>query len=170
MHIKFATGIIFIVLLSSFLLDIYQVSADTLVTSVQVGESPLIFKYDPNSGKIDIMTRDSNTINQTVAPWGCTPEITKGCTDMTNASSTYLSIAVGAVVGALITWLVYALQKKSTIKQDENLKRLKELDERHDNILNLIQHFQKHQEKLLEQILSMDKKIDSVIERNNNIT
>lgn len=170
MLIKFVPGIIFVVLLSSVTLDTYRVSADTLVTSVQVGDSPLLFEYNPNSGKADIITRDSNTINQTVAPWGCTPEITKGCTDMTNASSTYLSIAVGAVVGALITWLVYALQKKSTVKQDENLKRLKELDERHDNILNLIQHFQKHQEKLLEQILNMDKKIDSVIERNKNFT
>ncbi len=89
---------------------------------------------------------------------------------MTNASSTYLSIAIGAVVGALISWLVYALQKRSTVKQDENLKRLKELDERHDNILNIIQQFQKHQEKLLEQILGLEKKIDSLIERKQNNT
>lgn len=87
---------------------------------------------------------------------------------MTNASSTYLSIAIGAVVGALISWLVYALQKKSAVKQDENLKKLKELDERHDTILKLIQDFQKHQEDLLQQILSLDKKIDSIIERKNN--
>jgi hypothetical protein len=71
---------------------------------------------------------------------------------------------MGAVIGALISWLVYVIQKKSIVKQDENLKRLKELDERHDNILNQIQDFQKHQEKLLEQILGLDKKIDSLIE------
>ena len=71
------------------------------------------------------------------------PEITKGCIDMTNASSTYLSIAIGAVVGALISWLVYAMQKKSTIKQDENLKRLKELDERHDTIFEINTGFPK---------------------------
>ena len=65
-------------------------------------------------------------------------------------------------------WLVYVMQKKSTIKQDEHLKRLKELDERHDTILKLIQDFQKHQEKLLQQILSLDKKIDSVIEKKKN--
>ena len=87
---------------------------------------------------------------------------------MTNASSTYLSIAIGAVVGLLISWLVYALQKKSTIKQDENLKRLKELDERHDTILEMVQDFQKHQENLLQQILSLDEKIDSVVEKKNN--
>jgi uncharacterized protein YlxW (UPF0749 family) len=89
---------------------------------------------------------------------------------MTNASSTYLSIAIGAVVGAFISWLVYALQKKSTIKQEENLKRLKELDERHDTILKLIQQFQKHQEKLLDQILNLDKKIDAAVEKKDSTT
>ena len=168
MSIKLIPVLIFIALLSNILLDIDLVSADTLVTSAEVGDNPLLLEYDPNSGKVDILTRDSNILNQTVAPWGCTPEITKGCIDMTNASSTYLSIAIGAVVGALISWLVYALQKRSTVKQDENLKRLKELDERHDNILNLIQQFQKHQETLLEQILGMEKKIDSLIERKQN--
>ena len=165
MSIKLIPVLIFIALLSNVLLDIDPVSADTLVTSAEVGDNPLLLEYDPNSGKVDILTRDSNILNQTVAPWGCTPEITRGCIDMTNASSTYLSIAIGAVVGALISWLVYALQKRSTVKQDENLKRLKELDERHDNILNIIQQFQKHQEKLLEQILGLEKKIDSLIEK-----
>ena len=168
MSINLIPVLIFIALLSYILSDIDLVSADTLLTSVQVGDNPILLEYDPDSGKVDILTRDTNILNHTVAPWGCTPEITKGCIDMTNASSTYLSIAIGAVVGALISWLVYALQKRSTVKQDENLKRLRELDERHDNILNLIQHFQKHQEKLLEQILGMEKKIDSLIERKNN--
>lgn len=168
MFIKLISVFALITFLSNTLIDLHLVSADTLVTSAQVGNTPLIFEYDPDSGKVDVISRDSNILNQTVAPWGCTPEITPGCIDMTNASSTYLSIAIGAVVGALISWLVYALQKRSTVKQDENLKRLKELDERHDNILSLIQHFQKHQEKLLEQILGMEKKIDSLIERKNN--
>jgi uncharacterized membrane-anchored protein YhcB (DUF1043 family) len=97
------------------------------------------------------------------------PEITNGCMDMTNASSTYLSIAVGAVVGALISWLVFHLQKKSSIKQEENLQRLNELNESHDRILKLIQQFQKHQERMLDQILSMDKKIDSSIEKKKDV-
>jgi hypothetical protein len=104
-----------------------------------------------------------------LAIWGCMPEITKGCMDMTNASSTYLSIAVGAVVGALISWLVFSLQKKSTIKQEENLQRLNELNESHDRMLKLIQQFQKHQEHILDQILSMDKKIDSAIEKRKDV-
>lgn len=97
------------------------------------------------------------------------PEITNGCIDMTNASSTYLSIAVGAIVGALISWLVFHLQKKSTNKQEENLQRLNELNESHDRILKLIQQFQKHQERMLDQILSMDKKIDSSIEKKKDV-
>jgi hypothetical protein len=36
-------------------------------------------------------------IIQILALWGCMPELTKGCIDMTNASSTYLSIAVGVL-------------------------------------------------------------------------
>lgn len=106
---------------------------------------------------------------QVLAIWGCMPEITNGCVDMTNASSTYLSIAVGAVVGALISWLVFSLQKKSTIKQEENLHRLNELNESHDRMLKLIQQFQKHQEHILDQILSMDKKIDSAIEKTKDV-
>jgi hypothetical protein len=104
-----------------------------------------------------------------LAMWGCMPEITNGCMDMTNASSTYLSIAVGGVVGALISWLVFHLQKKSTNKQEENLQRLNELNESHDRILKLIQQFQKHQERMLDQILSMDKKIDSSIEKKKDV-
>ena len=33
---------------------------------------------------------------QILAIWGCVPEITRNCIDMTNTSSTYLSIALGA--------------------------------------------------------------------------
>ena len=51
--------------------------------------------------------------------WGCMPEIAKGGMDITNASSTYLSIALVAFLGALIIWLIFALQKKSSIKQEE---------------------------------------------------
>ncbi len=160
--------LVFIGLLSSIFAEIDLVGADTLVATVDVDDHPFLLEYNPNNGKVYVTSRDSGSLNNTIAPWGCTPEITKGCIDMTNASSTYLSIAIGAVVGLLISWLVYALQKKSTIKQDENLKRLKELDERHDTILEMVQDFQKHQENLLQQILSLDEKIESVVEKKNN--
>ena len=103
---------------------------------------------------------------QILALWGCMPEITKDCVDMTNASSTYLSIALGAIVGAVISWWIYNTQKKTSVKQDETLRRISELEEIHDRILNSIQQFQKHQDKLLSQIFDLDKKIDAVVEAN----
>jgi predicted MFS family arabinose efflux permease len=42
-----------------------------------------------------------------LAIWGCLPELAKDCTDMTNSSSTYLGIAIGAAIGAVISWWVY---------------------------------------------------------------
>lgn len=73
---------------------------------------------------------------------------------MTNASSTYLSIVLGAIVGGVISWLVYILQKKISIKQDETLRRIRKIEEHHERIL---QQFQKHHDNLLSQILDLDK-------------
>jgi membrane protein DedA with SNARE-associated domain len=95
--------------------------------------------------------------------WGCVPEITRGCLDMTNASSTYLSIAIGAVVGALISWWVYKIQKNTTFKQEETLRRINDLEESHDKVLRSIEQFQNHQERVLIEILTLDKKIDAII-------
>lgn len=105
-------------------------------------------------------------IFQILAPWGCIPEITRDCIDMTNASSTYLRIALGAIVGALISWWVYKIQKKTTAKQDETLRRINRLEESHDRVLKSIQHFQQHQERLLKKILSLEDKIDAIVEIN----
>jgi hypothetical protein len=101
-----------------------------------------------------------------LALWGCMPELTKNCVDMTNASSTYLSLGLGAIIGAVISWWIYNMQKKTSMKQDETLRRINELEESHDKVLKSIQHFQQHQEKLLSKILSLDKKIDAIIEAN----
>jgi hypothetical protein len=102
-----------------------------------------------------------------LAIWGCMPEITKDCIDMTNASSTYISIVVGAVVGAVISWLVYNLQKKTSIKQDETLRRINRIEEHHERILKSMQQFQKHHDRVLSQILDLDRKIDTIIERHD---
>lgn len=96
--------------------------------------------------------------------WGCMPELMKNCVDMTNASSTYLSLSLGAIVGAVISWWIYNMQKKTSIKQDETLRRIDELEESHDKVLKSIQHFQQHQEKLLSKILGLDKKIDAMVD------
>ena len=99
--------------------------------------------------------------------WGCMPELTRGCLDMTNASSTYLSITIGAIVGALISWWIYKIQKNTTIKQEETLRLIKNIEESHDKVLKSIEQFQNHQEKVLNEILNLDKKIDDIVERKN---
>lgn len=104
---------------------------------------------------------------QILALWGCIPEITKGCIDMTNASSTYLSIVLGALLGVVIAWWIYKIQKKTTMKQDETLRRIDELEESHYKVLESMQHVQKHQDRLLREILNLDRKIDAVIEKEN---
>ena len=86
---------------------------------------------------------------------------------MTNASSTYLSIVLGAVFGGLISWWVYKIQKKTTAKQDETLRRINDVEESHDKVLKSIEQFQNHQERILREILSLDKKIDAIIEEKN---
>jgi uncharacterized protein YlxW (UPF0749 family) len=78
-----------------------------------------------------------------------------GCIDMTNASCIYLSI-------------VYKIQKKTTAKQDETLRRVDDLEESHDIVLKSIQKLQQHQERLLNKILSLEDKIDAVVEANKH--
>ncbi len=102
---------------------------------------------------------------QILAIWGCMPELTKDCLDMTNASSTYLGIAIGVVIGVVISWWIYHAQKKTSEKQDEVRRRIKELEESHEKMLESIEGFQKHHKKVLNEILNLDKKIDSIIER-----
>ena len=101
-----------------------------------------------------------------LALWGCMPELTKNCVDMTNASSTYLSLGLGAIIGAVISWWIYNMQKKTSMKQDETLRRINQLEESHDKVLKSIQYFQQHQEKLLSKILSLEGKIDTIVEAN----
>ncbi len=99
-----------------------------------------------------------------LALWGCIPELSKDCIDMTNTSSTYLSILIGAVIGAVVSWWVYNRQKKTSDKQDDVLQRVKELEESHDKVLKSIQEFESHHEKILANILNLENKIDTVIE------
>jgi uncharacterized membrane protein YgaE (UPF0421/DUF939 family) len=84
--------------------------------------------------------------------------------DMTNASSTYLSISIGAVIGALVSWWLYKIQQNTSIKQEETLRLIKDIEESHDKVLKSIEQFQNHQERVLSEILSLDKKIDAIIE------
>ncbi len=101
--------------------------------------------------------------------WGCIPELSKECQDMTNASSTYLGIVVGAIIGAIISWWVYDRQRKTSEKQDLTLSRIKELNERHDRILKRLEQSDVRHDSTLNAILELDKKIEHIIERQDKL-
>jgi len=97
--------------------------------------------------------------------WGCIPEITKNCQDMTNASSTYLGIVGGAIIGAIVSWWIYNRQKKTAATQDSALNKIKELDENHDKILKKLEDFDIRHETTLGTIAELSKKIDTLVEK-----
>ena len=82
--------------------------------------------------------------------WGCIPELSRNCMDMTNSSSTYLGIIAGAIIGGIISWWIFNRQKKTSDKQDYTLSRIEQLEN--------------YNEKLLEKIFDLNKKIDSLLE------
>ena len=106
--------------------------------------------------------------------WGCVPELTKDCIDMTNTSSTYLSIIIGAGIGVAISWLIYDRQKKTSIQQDYILQHVRDLEQKNTEVLMKLENFAERHDELLnrsillnESILELDKKIQSLIENNN---
>jgi hypothetical protein len=101
--------------------------------------------------------------------WGCIPELSKECQDMTNASSTYLGIVVGAIIGGIISWWVYDRQRKTSEKQDLTLSHIKELNERHDRILKRLEQSDVRHDSTLNAILELDKKIEHIIERQDKL-
>jgi len=101
--------------------------------------------------------------------WGCIPEVTRDCQDMTNASSTYIGIVVGAVIGLVISWWIYNRQKKTTETQDLMLKHIKELDERHDSVLKKLEESEARHDSTLNAILELNKKIEHLIERQDKL-
>jgi hypothetical protein len=107
-----------------------------------------------------------------LAFWGCVVELDKTCVDMMNASSTYLSIAVGAAIGIAISWWIYNRQNKTSRQQDYILQRIKNLEEKNTKILIKLEAFAKHHDEFLnkiillnENILLIDKKIQSMTEK-----
>ena len=107
--------------------------------------------------------------NLLLVTWGCIPELTKDCQDMTNASSTYLGIAIGAVIGGIISWWIYNRQKKTTEKQDFTLTHIKELNERHDRILKRLEESDKRHDSTLKSMLDLNSKIEHIIERQDKL-
>jgi Na+/glutamate symporter len=82
--------------------------------------------------------------------WGCIPELSRNCMDMTNSSSTYLGIIAGAIIGGIVSWWIFNRQMKTSDKQDYTLSRIEQLEN--------------YNEKLLGKIFDLNKKIDSLLE------
>jgi Na+/glutamate symporter len=101
--------------------------------------------------------------------WGCIPELSKDCHDMTNASSTYLGIVVGAIIGVIISWWIYDRQKKTSEKQDLTLSHIKELNERHDRILERLEKSDMGHDSTLNAILGLNEKIEYIIEMQDRL-
>lgn len=96
------------------------------------------------------------------ALWGCIPELTKDCVDMTNSSSTYLGIVGGAAIGAVISWWIYNRQMKITRTQDYLLRRIKKVEEDNSKILSHIEQFTRYHNTVLEKIIHINERILSL--------
>lgn len=95
--------------------------------------------------------------------WGCIPELSPDCMDMTNSSSTYLGIIIGALIGVIISWWIFNRQKKTSDKQDYTLNRIEQLERYNEKLLEKIKNLEEHNEKLLK-ILDLNNKINSLVE------
>ena len=82
---------------------------------------------------------------------------------MTNASSEYLSIVIGAIIGGLISWLIYSRQKHTSNLQDHTLESIKKLNEFQDNTLKSIKSIDENHEKMLERLNDSDKRHDKML-------
>ena len=97
--------------------------------------------------------------------WGCIPEISKNCTDMTNASSTYLGVIMGLIVGSIVSWWIYNRQKRTSEQQDKILGRIEKLEESHSDILKKLADFDDKHECSFDAIQGLDKKMDSLLKK-----
>jgi hypothetical protein len=95
--------------------------------------------------------------------WGCIPELANNCQDMTNTSSTYFSILVGAIIGGLISWWIYVRQNKTSQVQQIMLERIEVLNERHDNVLRRIERIEQQHEINLKSLVDLSKQIEELL-------
>lgn len=96
-------------------------------------------------------------IVENISYWGCLPELNSHiyhCTkevDISNAASMWVGIVIGALIGLVVTWWVYYRQKKISDDQEKVLDRMYDLTTSH--------------EAILKKILTLEEKIDTLIER-----
>ncbi len=89
--------------------------------------------------------------------WGCMTELSKNCSDMSNAASTYLGIIAGTIIGGVVSWWIYNRQKRTSDQQDKILGRIKDLEENHTEILKRLEE--------LDSLQEIDKNLDSILDK-----
>jgi hypothetical protein len=97
--------------------------------------------------------------------WGCMPELSKNCIDMSNAASTYVGIVVGTILGIVISWLIYNRQKYTSDKQDHILGRIKDIEENHSIILKKLVDFDDKHKSSFDAIQELDRKVDALLKK-----
>ena len=91
--------------------------------------------------------------------------------DLSNIAATYIGIITGFVLGGIISWWIYNRQEKTAGTRHEILDHIVNLEEKHEHILEKhefilekIQIFEQNHDKMLNNILTIDKKINSLLE------
>ena len=139
-----------------------MVNIDFTVLSERVGEftHPLqINKIKSNESSL------CNMLLEIFIMWGCID--LKDCFsagDLSNIASTYIGIIIGALLGGLISWLIYNRQEKISKTQDTVLDSIKKLQDKQEHILEKIQTFEQNHDIILKDIFTLEKKIDSLLE------
>jgi hypothetical protein len=86
-------------------------------------------------------------------------------------TATYIGIVAGLVLGGLVSWWIYNRQEKTAVKQREILDHITDLEEKHqlilekhEVILEKVQKFEQNHDEMLNNILTLDTKINSLLE------
>jgi hypothetical protein len=112
----------------------------------------------------------NHTLNGGLSSWVCFTEFDHtDCKDMSNTSSTYIGLAVGAAIGGVISWWIYNRQNKTSRRQDEILHHIEqierqngEIERKNAEILKHLESYAKHHELVLNKIVLLDESIEAL--------
>ena len=88
--------------------------------------------------------------------------------DMTNASSTYLGVIMGVIVGGIVSWWIYNRQKQTSEQQDAILGKIIDLEKNHSEILKKLADFDDKHESAFDAIQELDRKIDVLLKKDQD--